>query len=141
MSTNAPAFRIRQVRGDPDDLRAIAALLLDYATSLPIDLGYQDFEAELAALPGKYAPPRGELLLASTPDGEPLGCVALRPLDPEGVCEMKRMFVRPAGRGLGLGRALADAIIAAARARGYGEMRMDTLPSLTTAIGLNPSRV
>jgi GNAT superfamily N-acetyltransferase len=136
MSPSQAAFTIQAVRDDPDDLGAIAALFAQYAASLPIDLGYQDFDAELAALPGQYAPPRGELLLARGPAGEPLGCVALRPLAPEGVCEMKRMFVRPAGRGLGLGRALAEAIIGEARSRGYHEMCLDSLASLTTAIGL-----
>jgi ribosomal protein S18 acetylase RimI-like enzyme len=136
MRPSQAAFTIRAVRDSPDDLRAIAGLFLQYAASLPIDLGYQDFDAELAALPGKYAPPQGELLLARSPQGDPLGCVALRPLEPTGVCEMKRMFVLPAGRGLGLGRALAEAIIGEARARGYRQIWMDTLPSLTTAIGL-----
>ncbi|HET7127185.1 MAG TPA: GNAT family N-acetyltransferase [Lysobacter sp.] len=107
-----------------------------YATSLPVDLAYQDFDVELASLPGKYGPPRGALLLARGIDGFPLGCVALRPLDEPGTCEMKRLFVAPAARGMRLGSALAGAVIEAARQRGYARLRLDTLPSMTTAIAL-----
>ena len=82
------------------------------------------FEAELGTLPGKYAPPRGALLLA-TVDGEPAGCVAMRELDAE-ACEMKRMFVYPHMHGRGVGRALGDAVVAAGRAGGYRVMRLDT---------------
>lgn len=120
----------------PDDLQAVAGLFADYAAWLPIDLGYQGFQAELAALPGKYAPPKGELLLARDPDGAAVGCVALRPIDPAGVCEMKRLYIAPEARGMGLGRALAMAIVAAGRAGGYREMRLDTLEDMTPAITL-----
>lgn len=120
----------------PDDLRTAAALFDAYARSLPIDLGYQDFGAELAGLPGKYAPPHGELLLARGADGHPLGCVALRPLAEAGVCEMKRLYLAPEARGLGLGRALAEAVVQAARRLGYHELRLDTLATMTTAIAL-----
>ena len=129
------AFRILPVRSD-DDLKATATLFADYAASLPVDLGYQAFDAELAALPGKYAPPKGELLLARGTDGDPLGCVGLRPIAPDGCCEMKRLFLLPGARGLGLGRALAEAVIDAARRRGYTELRLDTLPTMSAAIGL-----
>lgn len=118
-----------------DDLRAVADLFKGYAASLPVDLDYQDFATELAGLPGKYAEPKGALLLARDEVGEPLGCIALRPLD-EGVCEMKRLFLVPEARGMGLGRALAEAIIVAARDCGYRELRLDTLPSMTSAIAL-----
>lgn len=118
------------------DLADVASLFRAYAGSLPIDLGYQDFEAELAGLPGKYAPPRGALLLARAPDGAPLGCVALRPFAEPGVCEMKRLYVAPAARGLGLGRALAEAVTAEAARLAYAEIRLDTLPSMSSAIGL-----
>jgi ribosomal protein S18 acetylase RimI-like enzyme len=118
-----------------DDVRAVSCLFEGYAASLPIDLGYQDFAAELAGLPGKYAEPKGALLLARDEAGAPLGCIALRPLD-ERVCEMKRLFLLPEARGMGLGRALAEAVIAAARDRGYRELRLDTLPSMTSAIAL-----
>lgn len=118
-----------------DDLLVVARLFMGYAASLPVDLGYQDFASELAGLPGKYAEPAGALLLARDDGGAALGCIALRPLD-AGVCEMKRLFLVPEARGLGLGRALAEAIIAAARDRGYRELRLDTLPSMASAIAL-----
>lgn len=129
----AAAFRIAAAA--PDDIAAIAGLFRAYAASLPVDLGYQDFEAELAALPGKYAAPAGALLIARDAAGAPLGCVALRPMA-DGCCEMKRLYVAPAGRGLGLGRALAEAICAEARRLGYREIRLDTLPTMTEAQGL-----
>ena len=118
------------------DLAAIVQLFDAYAASLGIDLTYQDFATELATMPGKYAPPAGELLLARDAQGTPLGCVALRPLTPDGCCEIKRLYVLPAGRGLGLGRALIDAILAAAARIGYREARLDTLPDMVEAIAL-----
>lgn len=119
----------------PDDLDALGHLFRAYAASLPIDLGYQGFDGELASLPGKYAPPEGALLVARNAAGAALGCVAMRPLA-AGVCEMKRLYVAPAGRGRGLGEALARAIIEAARASGYREMRLDTLASMAEAQAL-----
>jgi ribosomal protein S18 acetylase RimI-like enzyme len=117
------------------DLSAMAALMRAYAASIGIDLGYQDFDNELASLPGKYAPPTGALLLARNA-GTACGCVALRQLDDDGCCEMKRLYVTPEGRGLGLGRRLADTIVAEARRLGYREMRLDTLPTMQGAIAL-----
>jgi putative acetyltransferase len=131
----------------PTDLPAITSLFRAYAASLPIDLGYQGFDGELASLPGKYAPPTGALLIARDANGAALGCVAMRPLDdaggppPDGegrpgVCEMKRLYVAPAGRGQGLGKQLARAIIEAARAAGHHEMRLDTLGAMHEAQAL-----
>lgn len=128
-------FEIRPANS-ADDVQAVAELFAAYAQGLPVDLAYQDFAAELAALPGKYAPPSGALLLARNDKGEPLGCVGLRPIAPEGCCEMKRLYLKPAARGLGLGRALAEAVVEAARGCGYRELRLDTLPSMGTAIAM-----
>lgn len=118
----------------PDDLPEIRALFREYADSLGVDLSFQDFDRELAALPGDYVPPRGAMLIAEH-EGAVAGCVAVRPLDAS-TCEMKRLYVRPAFRGWHLGRALAEAILAEARRIGYVRMRLDTLPSMGEAIGL-----
>jgi ribosomal protein S18 acetylase RimI-like enzyme len=131
----ATDFSIRPVRA-ADDLAAVVALFEAYVATLDVDLGYQDFSGELAGLPGKYAPPRGDLLLARDAAGRPLGCVGLRPIPPDGCCEMKRLYLQPAARGLGLGKALTEAVIQTARALGYAELRLDTLPSMTTALRL-----
>jgi ribosomal protein S18 acetylase RimI-like enzyme len=120
----------------PADLPAITQLFRAYAASLPIDLGYQGFDGELASLPGKYAPPQGALLIARDASDAALGCVAMRPLDEPGVCEMKRLHVAPAGRGLGLGKKLARAIVEAGRAAGHREMRLDTLATMHEAQAL-----
>jgi len=115
-----------------DDLTAIRALFQAYAEGLSIDLAYQDFAAELAGLPGKYAAPHGALLLARDDGGEALGCVALRPLG-NGLCEMKRLYVATTARGTGLGAALMGAVITAARRLGYRAMRLDTLADMAAA--------
>jgi len=125
--------RIEPVNGEAD-LADVRALFREYADALGVDLGFQGFEAELAGLPGDYAPPRGRLLIARE-SGRAVGCAALRPLGPD-VCEAKRLYVRPEARGTGLGRQLTDALIAEARAIGYGRLRLDTLPGMTQAIAL-----
>jgi ribosomal protein S18 acetylase RimI-like enzyme len=128
----AGGFTIAQA-SSPADIRTAAALFDAYAASLPVGLDYQDFATELAGLPGKYCPPDGALLLARGEGGAALGCVALRPLE-NGAAEMKRLYLLPASRGLGLGRALADAVVEEARRLGYHEIRLDTLPTMTRAI-------
>lgn len=110
----------------PDDVAAAKALFLAYARSLDFDLCFQDFDAEIVGFPGKYAPPGGALLLAHKGDA-PVGAVGLRDLG-AGVCEMKRLYVPPQGRGGGAGRRLVSALIETARARGYRAMRLDTIP-------------
>jgi len=125
--------RIEPVNGE-GDLGEVRALLREYADALGIDLGFQGFAAELAGLPGDYAPPRGRLLIAREGD-RAVGCAALRPLGPD-VGEAKRLYVRPEARGTGLGRRLTDALIAEARAIGYARLRLDTLPGMTEAIAL-----
>ena len=121
--------------GDPQALEAARGILREYAQSLPIDLCFQGFEQELAALPGDYAPPGGQLLLAHV-DGLLAGCGAFRPLadaDYANACEMKRLYVRPAFRGFGLGRALAQALLDEARSAGYSVMLLDTLDDMESA--------
>lgn len=113
----------------------VRTLFREYQEGLGIDLCFQSFEEELASLPGRYRRPQGEILFAESAGGTVAGVVAVRALDPH-TAEMKRLFVRPAGQGLGLGRALAEAIIDVARGRGYARIRLDTLPTMGTAIGL-----
>jgi len=118
------------------DIEDARGLFKSYADALGVDLCFQGFPEELATLPGKYAPPRGELLLARGAEGDPLGCIAMRPLDAPGCCEMKRLYVGPPARGMGLGKALVEAIITAALGAGYREMRLDTLPTMHEALSL-----
>lgn len=126
-----------------EDFAQTSALFREYAATLGVNLDFQNFEAEVAGLPGRYAPPNGCLLLAildepqgASPAGRPsAGCVALRRMDAT-TCEMKRLYVRPSSRGRGLGRKLAGAVIDAAREISYQSMRLDTLPQMSEAQAL-----
>ena len=125
----------------PALLEATRAIFCDYAQSLGVDLCFQNFDAELATLPGEYAPTQGALLLALV-DGEVAGCGALRPLpdaDYANACEMKRLYVRPAYRKFGLGRLLAQALLDRGRQAGYSAMLLDTLDDMEAARGLYAS--
>jgi len=113
-----------------DDLTIVRELITEYANSLGVDLSFQDLDHELATLDSFY-----ELILLARDGDRVAGCVALRRIDDE-ICEMKRLYVRPAFRGMNLGRELATRIIGAARDRGYQRMRLDTLPTMTAAIPL-----
>ncbi len=117
----------------PDDIRLVRELFEEYVASLGIDLSFQDVAAELAQLPGKYAPPRGVILLARDGAGVAQGCVALRPWPQPGVCEIKRLYVRPSARGQALGRQLAEVAIAWAARAGYARVLLDTLASMAAA--------
>lgn len=135
-ASSSSDFAIRSAEY-PADLETARELFREYAAWLGIDFCFQGFDAELAALPGYYAPPRGELLIAEDlATKHPVGCVAVRPMSAPGMCEMKRMYVRQIARGTGLGRRLAIQILEVARKRGYRVMRLDTLGRLVPAITL-----
>jgi ribosomal protein S18 acetylase RimI-like enzyme len=128
------AFSFVQVES-PAQIDQARELFLEYAKSLGFSLCFQNFEDELAGLPGDYAPPWGCLLLAEY-EGQLAGCIALHKLE-DGVCEMKRLYLRPTFRGKGLGRILADRIIAEARQIGYQRMRLDTVePVMKDAVAM-----
>ncbi|HEV3262098.1 MAG TPA: GNAT family N-acetyltransferase [Gemmataceae bacterium] len=126
-------MEITQAQAEPQ-VAQVRDLFVEYAASLGISLCFQSFDRELAELPGAYVPPEGRLLLALD-ENEPVGCVALRRLS-DGVCEMKRLYMRPKFRGQKAGRRLALAAIGEARRIGYRRVLLDTLPSMTEAIGL-----
>lgn len=134
----APLPLIEQMAAADARVDAVRAIFREYADSLGIDLCFQDFDRELQELPGEYRPPRGALLLASV-DGVIAGCCALRPLDAvdyPNAAEMKRLYVRKAFRGFGLGRQLAEAAIDAARQGGYACVLLDTLSDMEAARAL-----
>ena len=119
----------------PQQIAQARELFLEYAQSLGFSLCFQNFDQELAGLPGDYAPPEGRLLLAEY-DGQLAACIALHKLGPD-ICEMKRLYLRPQFRGKGLGRALAERIISEARAVGYRHMRLDTVePVMRDAVAM-----
>ncbi len=126
------ALPIRQAVSAADIAHA-RALFQEYAAWLNVDLGFQGFDEELATLPGKYAPPRGRLFLAGE---DPVGCIALRPLDEAGIGEVKRLYVRPVARATGLGRTLVETLLSHARAIGYRELRLDTADWMRDALRL-----
>ena len=118
---------IIRIAESPGDIALARELFKEYGASLGFPLCFQNFEEELVTLPSKYAPPRGRLLLAFI-DGAPVGCGALRPFD-QLACEMKRLYVRPKHKGQGIGRKLAERLIAEAKQIGYTRMRLDTIPA------------
>jgi GNAT superfamily N-acetyltransferase len=120
-------IKLEAVSG-PEHIDQARVLFREYQAAIGLDLCFQNFDTEVANLPGVYAPPEGRLLFAYD-DGVLCGCIGLRQLDVE-TCEMKRLFVRPQFRGTGAGRLLTDRIIAEARAAGYKRMRLDTLPGI-----------
>lgn len=134
---DAPQMEFRD-HHDAQALDQVRTIIREYAASLGVDLCFQDFDAEMAQMPGEYAPPRGALLSAWV-NGELAGCCALRPLDNADypvACEMKRLYVRPAYRGLHLGRQLTEAIMEAARTLGYQHVLLDTMSELEAARAL-----
>lgn len=117
-----------------EHIETVRELLNEYSDSLGFDLSFQEFDKELAGLPGEYAPPSGRLYIALD-GGRPAGCIALRKISDE-VCEMKRLYVRPLFRGKGVGRKLATRVIGVARQLGYKRMLLDTVPMMKRAIAL-----
>jgi putative acetyltransferase len=128
--TRSAVAAVRPANG-PEEIAIVRQLFEEYAGELAVDLSFQGFAEELATLPGAYAAPRGVLLLAWAVD-VPAGCAGVRPLGPD-VCELKRLFVRPAYRGRGLARHLSVAALDEARSRGYRRIRLDTLPGMVEA--------
>ena len=134
MKTNhTPAIELR-LSSNSRDVTSARRLFLEYAQSLDFDLWFQNFDEELQRLPGEYAPPSGRLFLARI-NGKLAGCVALHGLSGL-ICEMKRLYVRPKYRGLGLGRLLAEKVIIEAEVMSYRKMRLDTIATMVTAIAL-----
>ncbi|HEY9164817.1 MAG TPA: GNAT family N-acetyltransferase [Candidatus Kryptonia bacterium] len=136
MKTNSTSQYLMRTALPADEalIQTARSLFMEYAKSLNFSLCFQDFDEEVAHLPGDYAPPNGRLILVY--DGPvALGCIALRKIE-DGICEMKRLYLKPEARGKGLGRKLAADLIAEAVRIGYTKMRLDTVPSMTEAISL-----
>ncbi|MBR0577199.1 GNAT family N-acetyltransferase [Proteiniclasticum sp. BAD-10] len=128
-----PAIEIRHVSTSAE-MESIRQLFVAYVQSLETDLAFQNFQEELYSLPGKYAPPKGALFLALV-EGKAAGCIALRPMEDK-ICEMKRLYVDPEYRHLGLGKQLVEKILDEGQKLGYNCMRLDTLTSMTAALAL-----
>lgn len=133
MPDSEPATMTIAPACSPADLADVRKLFDEYVASLGIDLSFQDVEREFSDLPGKYAAPAGLIVLARDRAGQPAGCAALRPLPQAGLCEIKRLYVRPQARGHDLGRRLAETIIAHAKKTGYRRIVLDTLASMHAA--------
>lgn len=128
----ASPFKIHPADGQ-GDMDVARMLFGEYIAGLGVDLDFQDVGSELADLPGRYAQPEGVILVARNPEGEPVGCVALRPMAELGSCEIKRLYVREAARGQELGRRLAEAVLDHARQAGHRRVKLDTLATMSTA--------
>ena len=132
--SNISRINISQAES-PSEIAIVRELFVEYAESLGFSLCFQNFDRELAGLPGEYTPPQGRLLLART-DAASAGCVALHSLEP-GICEIKRLYVRPQFRGTGLGKMLTNSVISEAKSIGYKKVRLDTVePKMKNAVGL-----
>jgi ribosomal protein S18 acetylase RimI-like enzyme len=125
---------IKITEAGTDQVSLVRELFLEYAQSLDFKLCFQGFDKELAELPGKYAPPKGFMLLAYS-GSELAGCVAMQPIDSE-ICEMKRLYVRPQFQGQGIGKSLVLRLIDKSKSAAYKKMRLDTVPSMKAALGL-----
>jgi GNAT superfamily N-acetyltransferase len=138
-STSSPASYVVVPARGSGDIAAASDLITQYAAWLDLDLTFQNYAEELAGLPGKYAPPEGEMFLAKAggPDGKAVGIIAVRPLPlpglPDKCCEMKRLYISPTARGAGLGKVLVKRAIQAARELGYKHARLDTLARMEPA--------
>ncbi len=137
MGSALPSFGMIVRAETAEQIEEVRTLFGEYAASLEFPLDFQDFDDEMSRFPGEYTAPGGSILLA-TNEERTVGCVALRLLEP-GVCEMKRLYVRPEGRGLGMGRELGHAVLEEGRRLGYDRMRLYTVPSMQAAIALYES--
>ncbi len=135
VANSAPGNGMTAIRraAFPDDLAEVTSIFREYVASPKANLDFQDYEREFAQLPGKYAEPDGCILLAVAKGGVVVGCAALRRVDDDGTCELKRVYVRPAARGMDLGRQLVEKMLQLAREAGYTRMCLDVLPEFVAA--------